>query len=240
MSALTDGFAAYAVGMAAAALMLGGLAYALTPRWGAAASAALVLAPLIAYGALGRPDLPDAPLAARLAPPTDSKAEMETLSLAEAAARLEAHLRAHPNEPQGWNLLARTRVAQGEEARAQMAWARVLALKAGAEAHARAHLGFAEAQIRARDGLVDEVAAAHLRAVLALQEGAQERAQEEILQEGALQDNVNAARYWLGLRAWQAGDAAQARALWEAARAASSDPILAQSLQKALAELPQP
>lgn len=213
------------IGAGAAACMLGGLAYALMPLKRPAASLCLLLAPLLVYAALGRADLPDAPLAARLASDiagTPDK-EWENLSLAQAAARLAAYLRAHPEQAEGWRLLARTRAAGGDAARAQTAWARVLALPVSADMRAQAHLGFAEAQIQLQDGLVDEGAATHLQAALALDEG---------------RDSARGAQYWLGLRAWQAGDGAEARRLWEAAHAAATDPLVRERLAQALAGLP--
>ena len=211
--------AAWALGALMGALMLGGLAWALAPLRRPAVSACLLLAPLVIYAAVGRADLPDAPLAARVLP-TLSDAAWASMSLNEAAARLAAYVRAHPEQAQAWGLLARTRTAQGEDTRAQLAWARVLDLSADAAVRAHAHLGFAEAQIRLQEGLVDETAAAHLQAAAKQNETA------------------SAAQYWLGLRAQQQGDAQTARRIWQAARAAAVNERVAQSLEQALASLP--
>jgi len=218
---MTGSLTAWALAAAGAALMLGGLLYALAPLRRPFVSAGFVLLPLVVYAAVGRADLPDAPLAARFAQSMQAgEAAWERMSLNEAAARLAAYVRSHPHEAEAWSLLARTRAAQGEETQAQMAWARLLALEVDAPLQARAHLGFAEAQIRLNDGLVDETAAAHLHAA------------------AALDGEAGAAQYWLGLRAQQQGDTAAARAIWQAARAAATDERMAQSLEQALASLP--
>jgi cytochrome c-type biogenesis protein CcmH len=67
------------------------------------ATIAVLAVPLVSwglYGALGSPDLPSQPLAARLAKnPADS-------SVDELVARAEAHLAANPSDGKGWDVLA--------------------------------------------------------------------------------------------------------------------------------------
>ncbi|MFZ1962651.1 MAG: c-type cytochrome biogenesis protein CcmI, partial [Roseiarcus sp.] len=63
----------------------------------------LVAVPLLAlalYAELGRPDLPDAPLADRVADAKSAK------SVEAALARLEAHLAASPDDAKGWAVIA--------------------------------------------------------------------------------------------------------------------------------------
>jgi len=73
-----------------------------TARRIAAALVAIVI-PIVAlalYADLGRPDLPDAPLAGRLA-------EAKSADRVEAAiARMEAHLTASPDDAKGWAVIA--------------------------------------------------------------------------------------------------------------------------------------
>ncbi len=67
------------------------------------ATAAVLLVPVVSWGAytsLGRPDLPSAPLAARLAKPP------QEAGIAELVAKAERHLAANPQDGQGWEVLA--------------------------------------------------------------------------------------------------------------------------------------
>ena len=114
---------------AAAVLAMGTVWYLVAPLRAAGArslaSGLLVGFPLLAvlfYLALGRPDLSDAPLAARLAGP------VENLPPDAVRARLEAELRARPDDAQGWRLLARLRQGVGDHAKAADAWQRLIAL----------------------------------------------------------------------------------------------------------------
>ena len=69
-----------------------------------AALSVLGIVPLLALGIylyLGNPDMPDAPLAPRLA------GDLEDLPPAAILARLENELRARPEDAEGWRLLAR-------------------------------------------------------------------------------------------------------------------------------------
>jgi cytochrome c-type biogenesis protein CcmH len=69
-----------------------------------AAVAAIVLIPaltLALYSRFGRPDLPDAPLAGRLQSTDPAKMDM-----AAAIVRIEAHLREHPDDGRGWDVIA--------------------------------------------------------------------------------------------------------------------------------------
>ena len=81
--------------------------------------AAVLLLPLIAvgvYGSLGRPALPDMPLAGR-------KAAMPAgQSIEDLVAKVEAHLAAEPNDTKGWDVLAPTYMRLGRFEQAATAW----------------------------------------------------------------------------------------------------------------------
>lgn len=81
--------------------------------------AAVLLVPLIAagvYGTIGRPTLPDMPLAAR-------KAAMPAgQSIEDLVAKVEAHLAAEPNDTKGWDVLAPTYMRLGRFEQAATAW----------------------------------------------------------------------------------------------------------------------
>lgn len=86
---------------------------------------ALVLVPLLAgltYARIGRPDLPDQPLAARALPPADGP------DIAALVARLEQRLASDPSSLEGWLLLARSKAALGDPLAGVAAARRALAL----------------------------------------------------------------------------------------------------------------
>jgi cytochrome c-type biogenesis protein CcmH len=93
--------------------------------------------------------MPDAPLAARLAGP------VENLPPDAVRARLEAELRARPNDAQGWRLLARLHQGVGDHAKAADAWQRLIAL---GETDAEALTGLAVALIEQDGGVVSSAA----------------------------------------------------------------------------------
>jgi cytochrome c-type biogenesis protein CcmH len=77
--------------------------HAATRRRRVAALLALVALPVaatIAYGALGRPDLPDLPLAAR------QEAAPEQAGILDLVARVEAEIARNPQDGRGWDVLA--------------------------------------------------------------------------------------------------------------------------------------
>ena len=69
-------------------------------RFATYAVIAMPLAALAFYLAVGSPEMPGEPLAARLAAPTDQQ-DIPTL-----VARVEAHLAANPDDGQGWQIVA--------------------------------------------------------------------------------------------------------------------------------------
>ena len=157
--------------------------------------------PLLAvllYLALGRPDMPDAPLAARLAGP------VENLPPNAMRARLEAELRARPYDAQGWRLLARLRQGVGDHAKAADAWQRLIAL---GETDAEALTGLAVALIEQDGGVVSSGAFELLERVRA--------AEPENLQAG----------FWYAIALRQQGAIEEARAAFVALRAAIPDGV---------------
>ena len=119
-----------------------------------AAAAAVVLMPVLALGlyvSLGSPNLPDAPLAARLSAPPDQQ------DMAVLLARVEAHLAANPDDLRGWQVLAPVYVRLGDNARAADAFAHIVRL-AGSNAATEGDLG--EAIVRANQGAVTQEARA--------------------------------------------------------------------------------
>jgi cytochrome c-type biogenesis protein CcmH len=177
-------------------------------------SALLVGFPLLAvlfYLALGRPDMPDAPLAARVAGP------VENLPPDAVRARLEAELRARPNDAQGWRLLARLRQGVGDHAKAADAWQRLIAL---GETDAEALTGLAVALIEQDGGVVSSAAFELLERVRA--------AEPENLQAG----------FWYAIALRQQGAIEEARAAFVALRAAIPDGVpLAAMLEREIEAL---
>ena len=202
----------------AAVLAMGTVWYMVVPlradgrRW--IPSGLLVGFPLLAvlfYLALGRPDMPDAPLAARLAGP------VENLPPDAVRARLEAELRARPNDAQGWRLLARLRQGVGDHAKAADAWQRLIALD---ETDAEALTGLAVALIEQDGRLVSSAAFELLERVRA--------AEPENLQAG----------FWYAIALRQQGAIEEARAAFVALRAAILDGVpLAAMLEREIEAL---
>ena len=147
-----------------------------------AALAAIAFIPTLAlslYHKLGAADLPDMPLTARL------DAQPEGADLAGAVARIEQHLRDHPDDGRGWEVVAPyfLRTGRGEEA--LHAYAEALRLL-GATAERHAALG--EARMIVADGKTTPAAIRDFEAATALDPS-----------------NVMA-RYYLAVAAAQAGE----------------------------------
>ncbi len=106
---------------------------------------AIPLTALGAYGLLGRPDLPDAPLAER-------KADVASpAALEEAIAKIEAHLAATPDDARGWRVLAPVYMRMGRYDDAANAFRQLLRLE-GENGGRRADYG--EALVAAAGGVV--------------------------------------------------------------------------------------
>jgi cytochrome c-type biogenesis protein CcmH len=167
-----------------------GAGEAATPRR-IGAALILVAVPLVAlalYADLGRPDLPDAPLAGRMA---DAKGAE---GVEAALARLEAHLAASPDDAKGWAVIAPVYMHLGRFDEAATAFAEILRLD-GESADRRA--GYGEALVGAAGGVVTADARAAFDKALAAEPG------------------LPAARFYLGLAAEQDGDKPKAIAIYQ-------------------------
>jgi cytochrome c-type biogenesis protein CcmH len=174
----------------------------------------LVFVPVLAlslYATIGHPDMPDAPLAARL---ETTPARMD---LAAAIAKIEAHLAQHPDDGRGYEVLAPVYLRMGRTDEAVNA-ARA-ALRLLGETPARQAL-YGEALVVAANGVVTPEAKQSFEAAAARDPSAAEP------------------RFFLGLAAEQEGDRARAREIWSRLVAeAPEDAPWAQALHERLAAL---
>lgn len=148
----------------------------------AAALAAIVAIPAIAlslYVRLGHSDMPDMPLTARLDSAPDAR------DLAGAVARIEQHLREHPEDGRGFEVIAPYLLRTGRGEEAIHAYAEALRLLGPSAAR---HAALGEARVVVAQGLVGPEAKKDFEAALALDPSAPE------------------AQYYLGVAAAQAGD----------------------------------
>ena len=129
------------------------------------AVAAVLAVPLVSWGiyaAIGSPDLPSQPLAARLEKnPADSTVD-------ELVARAEAHLAANPDDGRGWDVLAPIYARLGRYGEAVTAYQNAIRL-AGASASRESGLG--EAIAGAAGGMVTSDAQAAFSRALELEPG---------------------------------------------------------------------
>jgi cytochrome c-type biogenesis protein CcmH len=142
---------------------------------------------LTVYATVGHPDLPDAPLLARL------QTSPEKLDLAAAVARIEAHLAQHPDDGRGYEVLAPVYIRVGRAGDAVNA-ARA-ALRLLGDSPARQTL-YGEAMVIAADGAVTKEAAEAFEAAAAKDPAA------------------GKPRFFLGLYAEQQGNKERAREIW--------------------------
>lgn len=140
------------------------------------------------YSRLGRPDLPDEPILARASDPA------ATGDLGAALAKVEAHLRDHPDDGLGFKVVAPVYMHVGRFEDAANAYQEALRLL-GEDAQLRADYG--EALTAAAGGVVTAQA-----------QGAFERAVAD-------QADLPKARYYLALAAEQEGDSGKATAAYE-------------------------
>ncbi|MCW0181926.1 MAG: c-type cytochrome biogenesis protein CcmI [Zavarzinia sp.] len=152
------------------------------------------------YDELGAPGLVDRPLAERV---TAQGQEDETRRLVDA---LEARMKAAPDDPRGWALLARARAAEGKLIEAAEAYEKVIVLIPDS---VDARLGAAELRIAAANGMVGPEAKALIDQALTLQPA-----------------NA-AARHFAAYARFANGDTAGAVADWQAILkdVAADDPI---------------
>ena len=131
-------------------------------RRGIATTVAAIAIPLLAlalYLPLGAPHLPGRPYAA-LPRVSDAQA-----SIADLIAKVEARLREHPEDGEGWDVIAPVYLRLGRFEDASDAYRRSLALKG--ETPLRL-MGLAEAMVAARNGIVSEEARQLLEKVVGL------------------------------------------------------------------------
>jgi cytochrome c-type biogenesis protein CcmH len=155
-----------------------------------AALATIFLAPaltLTLYSRLGHSNMPDMPLEARLATPPDRA------NIADAVARIEAHLAQNPDDGRGFEVVAPYYLRTGRFDDAVYAFGEALRLL-GASSARLASLG--EARMLAAGGVVTQEARKDFEAALA-QDAAQPTS-----------------RFYLGLAAAQQGDREKAREIW--------------------------
>jgi cytochrome c-type biogenesis protein CcmH len=163
-----------------------------SPQWRrrATAVAGLVLLPIGAvmlYLMLGSPELPGAPLAARLQAPNESR------SIESLVAQVEDHIEHNPNDGAAWEVLAPVYMRLGRFDDAVKAWRHAISLN-GVSAAREADLG--EALVAADNGIVTNEAKSAFDRALAL--------------DG--QDVM--ARFYTGMAADQDGRRAEADAIW--------------------------
>jgi cytochrome c-type biogenesis protein CcmH len=162
----------------------------------AAATIAVVLLPFAAwllYARLGSPALPDQPFAERAAAAKAVASGVQHLDLGKAVAKIEAHLKEHPEDLTGWLLLARTEISVGQYAEAADAYRHAADLSG----HRADILGdWGEAQVLAAGGTVTPAAREAFQAALADKESAPR------------------SRYYLALAQSQQGDTKAALQGW--------------------------
>jgi cytochrome c-type biogenesis protein CcmH len=182
------------------------------------AAAAIVLIPALAlglYGRLGRPDLPDLPLAARLQSGDPGK-----MDLAAAIVRIEAHLRDGPEDGRGWDVIAPVYLRLGRAEEARRAFANAIRLL-GDSGTRQAGLG--EAIVTQAQGVVTA------------------DARQAFEKASAADPSLPQPRYYLGLAAAQDGKPDEARAIWmKLADEAPADALWAAALRRKIAALSSP
>lgn len=112
-------------------------------------AAALPVAALAIYLGVGSPSLPGRPYAARL----DAPIEQATAS--DLVAKVEAHLRSHPDDGRGWDVLAPVYMRMGDFQQAAAAFEQALRLEGDSP---KRLAGFARASIMLQNGVVGEPA----------------------------------------------------------------------------------
>lgn len=127
---------------------------------------AVVLVPVFSVGGyllIGRPDLPDAPLAGRLAGGAEGQ------SIEALVVRVEAHLAKNPDDARGWEVIAPVYMRIGRMQDAADAWSRAIRLAGPSE---RRDVGLGEALVAAAEGTIGPEAQAAFREALTVAPGA--------------------------------------------------------------------
>ena len=136
-------------------------------RRGPASVLALIAIPLVSlglYGLWGNPDKPDMPFADRPAVPAVSNAS----GMAGVMSKIETHLATHPDDMQGWELIAPIYMATGQFDDAVKAYA---ALLRGTPPSAARFEALGEALVAQADGVVTAETVAVFAKALALDAG---------------------------------------------------------------------
>jgi cytochrome c-type biogenesis protein CcmH len=176
--------------------------------------AVLIFVPALAfslYATIGHPELPDAPLAARL---ETAPARMD---LAVAVAKIESHLVQHPDDGRGYEVLAPVYLRMGRADDAVHAAREALRLLGPT---AERHALYGEALVSAANGMVTPEA-------------------KQSFEAAAAKDPTAARpRFFLGLAAEQEGDKVRARDVWgKLVAEAPQDAPWAQALRQRIAAL---
>jgi cytochrome c-type biogenesis protein CcmH len=176
--------------------------------WGlTAATIAVVLLPFAAwllYARLGSPALPDQPFAERAAAAKAVASGVQHLDLGKAVAKIEAHLKDHPEDLTGWLLLARTEITLAHYGEAAEAYRHAADLS-GRRADIVGDWG--EAQVLAADGTVTPAAREAFQAALADKESAPRSRYYLALAQSQQGDTKAALQGWVDLAADSPADA---------------------------------
>src|SRR6185369_5164940 len=151
--------------------------------------AVLPIGALALYLALGSPDMPGMPLAARQSAQTESDRTIEAL-----IAKVEAHVNANPNDGRAWEVLAPVYMRIGRYDNAVVAWSNAIRLN-GPSASREADYG--EALVAAANGIVTADAKAAFQRAMVFDK-------TDVM-----------ARFYMGMAADQDGRRAEAEAIWK-------------------------
>ncbi|NLH79268.1 MAG: c-type cytochrome biogenesis protein CcmI [Phyllobacteriaceae bacterium] len=174
----------------------------------------VVLVPVLAVGGylkLGRPEMPDAPLTARLAAGSGDR------SIEGLVARVEAHLAQNPEDARGWEVIAPVYMRLGRADDAVRAWKTTIRLAGSTE---RRQIGLGEALVAGAEGKIGADAQAAFRDALAAEP-------KSVL-----------ARMYLAAALGQDGKLAESVDAWKAIAASGTDadpwmPVVREELAKA-------
>lgn len=176
--------------------------------------AVLIFVPALSfslYATIGRPELPDAPLAARFEIPP------ARMDLAVAIAKIEGHLVEHPGDGRGYEVLAPVYLRMG---------------RAGDAVHA------AHEALRLLGGTADRYALYGETLAYSAKGVVTAGAKQSFEAAAAIDPSAVKPRFFLGLAAAQEGDTARAREIWgKLAAEAPQDAPWAQALRQRMATL---